>query len=71
MYRVTVSSKGQVVIPIELRKSLSLSQGTHLRVYERDGRIVLVPEISDPVDHGLGFLRRTRHEIREDLDGIG
>ena len=58
MLRVTMSAKGQVVIPAELRRRLSLSPGSHLRLYESGAKMVLVPERSDPIGEGLGFLRR-------------
>ncbi|MGE5579542.1 MAG: AbrB/MazE/SpoVT family DNA-binding domain-containing protein [Bacillota bacterium] len=58
MHRVTVSSRGQIVIPVELRRRLGLSAGTHLRLYESGAKIVLVPELADPVEAGFGFLRK-------------
>src|ERR1700726_3392349 len=42
-YRTTVSSKGQVVIPAELRQRLSLEKGTPATWSEEDGRLVLTP----------------------------
>ncbi len=39
--QVTVSSKGQVVIPAGIRKSLKVKAGTKLTVYEDDGQIIL------------------------------
>jgi AbrB family looped-hinge helix DNA binding protein len=40
---VTVSSKGQIVIPRVLRKALGLSEGSRLQVSTRNGRLVLSP----------------------------
>ncbi len=57
MHRVTVSAKGQVVIPAELRRKLGLSPGAHLRLYESGSKVVLVPELDDPVGAGFGFLK--------------
>lgn len=42
-YRTKVSSKGQVVIPSELREQLGLSQGTPATWTEDDGRLILTP----------------------------
>jgi AbrB family looped-hinge helix DNA binding protein len=39
----TMSSKGQLVIPAELRKKYRLKGGTKIAVGERDGQIVLTP----------------------------
>lgn len=60
MYKVTMSPRGQVVIPAEVRRKLGLKGGTHLRLYEFQGKLTLVPEVEDPVRTGLGFLRRER-----------
>jgi AbrB family looped-hinge helix DNA binding protein len=42
-YRTVISSKGQVVIPVELRQRLSLEKGTPATWSEEDGRPVLTP----------------------------
>ncbi len=38
-----MSTKGQVVIPVEIRRSLGLGRKVVFRVEERDGSIVLTP----------------------------
>jgi AbrB family looped-hinge helix DNA binding protein len=40
---VTVSSKGQIVIPQSVRNRLGLTEGTRLEVRTRNGRLVLSP----------------------------
>ena len=40
---VTVSSKGQVVLPMDMRKSLSVSDGDTLAAFATDKVIVLRP----------------------------
>lgn len=62
MHRVTVSSRGQIVIPVELRRKLGISGGTHMRLYESGPKVILVPEIADPVEAGFGYLRKTPPE---------
>jgi AbrB family looped-hinge helix DNA binding protein len=42
-YRTVISSKGQVVIPIELREQLGLEKGTPAIWTEEKGRLVLIP----------------------------
>ena len=42
-YRTVVSSKGQVVIPAELREQLGLKKGTPATWTEEQGRLVLTP----------------------------
>ncbi len=40
----TLTSKGQVTLPISVRRQLGLEKGTSLRVEIRDGEIVLIPQ---------------------------
>ena len=44
MQTVTVSPKFQVVIPLEVRKSLHVRPGQKMHVVEYDGRIELIPK---------------------------
>jgi len=60
---ITLSSKGQLTIPRQLRESLGLTAGSHLQVsVDRQGRLVLVPALYEPeelfrhrpaVEHGM------------------
>lgn len=58
MYKASMSARGQVVIPVEIRRRLGLSTGSHFRIYDGGTRVILVPELADPIADGLGFLRR-------------
>lgn len=40
---VTISSKGQIIIPSELRKKFKIKQGDRFELQEHEGKIVLVP----------------------------
>jgi len=42
-YRTVISSKGQVVIPAEVRERLGLDKGTPATWTEEKGRLVLTP----------------------------
>ena len=42
---ITVSSKGQVVIPSDIRKKYDIEQGTKLKVMESDGLVILIPPV--------------------------
>jgi AbrB family looped-hinge helix DNA binding protein len=42
-YRTVISSKGQVVIPAELRDQLGLDKGTQATWREENGNLVLTP----------------------------
>jgi|LSQX01.1.fsa_nt_gb AbrB family looped-hinge helix DNA binding protein len=58
MYKATLSSRGQIVIPAEMRKKLSLKAGASFRLYDHGEKIVLIREVEDPVVQGLGLLKR-------------
>ncbi len=53
----TLTSKGQVVIPAELRRKHGIEAGTRVCFLEDQfGRIVLQPITEDYVDRIMGFL---------------
>jgi AbrB family looped-hinge helix DNA binding protein len=55
-FRTTISSKGQVVIPVELRQQLGLGKGTPATWTEDRGRLVLTPINERLLDEIQGFL---------------
>jgi AbrB family looped-hinge helix DNA binding protein len=61
----TVSSKGQLVIPAELRKKLRIRGGTRVSIHEADGEIRIKP---DPFDALLALEGCLSH-VKEDVEG--
>jgi AbrB family looped-hinge helix DNA binding protein len=57
VYRTVVSSRGQVVIPAELRQQLGLEKGTRATWSEDRGRLVLTPMTEKRLDEIMGFLK--------------
>ena len=57
MPEATVSSKGWVVIPVDMRRKYGLQPGTKVRVVDYGGVISLVPVVEDPVSTTAGILR--------------
>jgi AbrB family looped-hinge helix DNA binding protein len=53
---VTVSQKGWVVIPAELRNKYHWKSGDRVKVVDYGGVVSLVPVLSDPDDDGMGAL---------------
>jgi AbrB family looped-hinge helix DNA binding protein len=45
-----LSSKGQLVIPRAIRQALKLRTGTQFHVQLREGKIILEPVMTSPVD---------------------
>ena len=58
MATVTVSQKGWVVIPAEIRRSHNLKPGDRIRFVEYGGIISLIKEMKNPVEESFGILKR-------------
>lgn len=56
-YRTRISSKGQVVIPAELREQLKLKKGTPATWREEEGRLILTPITEKRIREIRGFLK--------------
>ena len=56
-YHITMSSKGQFVVPAELRERLGLEKGTRARLTEEEGRLVLTPLTKRRLREIRGFLK--------------
>jgi AbrB family looped-hinge helix DNA binding protein len=57
MYTATISAKGWVVIPKNLREKYGLKKGTRVQVVEYGQAIALVPLPDDPVQALYGMLK--------------
>lgn len=70
----TVSSKGQVVIPAELRNALGIEAGTRLAIQQEKGRLVLQPITEEFINSLRGCtkgknllaVREREHRIEKD-----
>jgi len=56
-YHTTISSKGQVVVPAELREQLGLKKGTRATWTEEKGRLILMPITERLLDEIQGSLK--------------
>jgi AbrB family looped-hinge helix DNA binding protein len=54
---VTISQKGWVVIPAELRKKYHLTPGTEVVVVDYGGVLSIIPAMRDPIKQGRGLLK--------------
>ena len=54
---VTISQKGWVVIPAELRKKYHLTPGTEVVVVDYGGVLSIVPALQNPIQQGRGLLK--------------
>jgi len=56
-FRTVISTKGQVVIPAELREEYGLDKGTPATWTEEAGRLVLTPMTERRIKEIRGFLK--------------
>jgi AbrB family looped-hinge helix DNA binding protein len=54
---LTVSAKGWVVIPVELRKKYGLAPGAQIQVVDYGGVLALVPLLENPIREAVGMLK--------------
>jgi AbrB family looped-hinge helix DNA binding protein len=57
MYRIKISSKGQVIIPAELRDEFGLAKGTRAMWTKEKGRLILTPITDRLLDEIQGCLK--------------
>lgn len=62
---VKVSSKGQIVIPAQLRKKYKIERGTKLNVLDGDGEIILRLILQDAVQQARGLFRGGASSLQE------
>lgn len=53
---VKTLSKGQIVIPAEIRKKYHIEPGTEIQIMEYGGIIYLIPPVEDPIRAACGLL---------------
>ena len=63
---LTISNKGWVVIPAELRKKYNLTPGTEVVVVDYGGVLSIIPAMRDPIKQGRGLLKELP-SLTEDL----
>ena len=56
MATVKTLSKGQVVIPAEMRKRYHIEPGTEMQIMEYGGIIYLIPPVENPIRAACGVL---------------
>ena len=54
---LTISNKGWIVIPAELRKKYNLLPGTQVIVVDYGGVLSIVPAMQNPIKQGRGLLK--------------
>ena len=61
MTTVTLSNKGQIVIPIKIREMLGLTKGKKLKVFQENKKIILIAE--SEVKPSELFVSASRHAV--------
>jgi len=52
----TVKAKGQIVIPVDLRRKFKIDEGTRVAFLEQQGHLLLQPVTDDFIDSMTGIL---------------
>jgi len=47
--KVTVSKKGQIVIPSKIRHKLGIDEGSKIDITEKEGKLILIPHLKNPI----------------------
>lgn len=68
MLNVTVSQKGWVVIPAELRKKYGIKPGSKLQFVDYGGALELVPIPDNPIQAAAGMLKGSKSLTKALLD---
>jgi len=53
----TISAKGWVVIPVELRRKYHLTPGTKVMIVDDGGILTIIPIMKNPVKQSYGMLK--------------
>jgi AbrB family looped-hinge helix DNA binding protein len=53
-----ILKKGQLVIPVGMRKKLGLKPGDSVTLFDYDGAIHVIPSAKNPVKEAIGILPR-------------
>jgi AbrB family looped-hinge helix DNA binding protein len=53
----SISNKGWVVIPAELRKKYGLKPGAEVRIVDYGGVLAIIPAMQEPVNQAAGMLK--------------
>ena len=56
----SISNKGWVVIPAELRRKYGLKPGTEVRIVDYGGVLAIIPAMREPVRQAAGMLKTGR-----------
>ena len=68
---VTVQGRGLIAIPTAIRRRLGLDQpGAQVEVFEREGEIVLRPQVAVPADKAWFWTERWQQMEREADDAV-
>jgi AbrB family looped-hinge helix DNA binding protein len=65
--KLTISQKGWVVIPAEMRKKYNLEPGRTVQVVDYGGVLALVPALNDPVHQSAGLLHQPGDSLTDAL----
>lgn len=70
MKTVTVSAKGQIALPKEIREVLHIETGSQLAVVIKDGKLVLEPVVTIPKSQAWFWSPEWQKKIAGSMDDV-
>lgn len=64
MPAATISAKGWLVIPVELRKKYDLKKGARVMLVDYGGVLAIVPAMANPIQQSRGMLKGGKPLLR-------
>jgi len=61
---ITTTEKGQVVIPVAIRKRHHIDKGTKLAIFEKGNEIIIRPLLKEPVKAARGFFKEGKSALQ-------
>ena len=58
MHITRTTMKGQILIPVVMRKKYHLNKGSRIAIFDREGEIILKPIKENIVEYGHGLLKK-------------
>jgi AbrB family looped-hinge helix DNA binding protein len=53
----SISNKGWIVIPAELRKKYDLKPGSQVRIVDYGGVLAIIPAMANPIQQAAGMIK--------------
>lgn len=70
MKTITVSAKGQIALPKEIREALHIETGAQLNPTVKDGKLILVPVVTVPMSQAWYWTPEWQAKVNASMKAI-